>query len=275
MHFISLVASERNKGNSDLLSKVALKFVLENSKNSGETLYLKDFNIQECQGCMQCIFKNTPCKLNDDLYKLLEKIKSADALIFIAPTYVLSVPGALKVLLDRYLSIPAYFGGYKLEKQAISIGVASLPDWYQFQLPFMNLFLLCMGFQVVDSFMAFGAGQGEALLGDNIPKLKNALDKLCKNESVLPFQSQVSNHCPVDFSTLFERMEGSTYRCPVCLTHCEQRENGFYFKAEDLNNNRWIPHNVEDHFNNWIKKTGPRFKDMLKEIFDKKQQLGL
>ena len=205
MNFISLIVSERKGGNCDLLGRLSLKFI-EEKGHSGEIVYLKDYKIKECQGCMGCLFKNQPCKLDDDLYKLLAKIKDADALIFIAPTYVLSVPGTLKVLLDRYLAVPAYFGGYKLEKRAISIGIASLPDWYQFQLPFMNLFLLGMGFQVVDSFMAFGAGQGEVLLGDNIPKFKNSLDKLC-SELLLPFQSQTSAHCPVDFSTLFRKQE--------------------------------------------------------------------
>ena len=274
MHFVSLIASERKKGNSDCLGRLALKEALKNGADSGELLYLSDFKIYECQGCMECVLKGKLCKLDDDLYELLGKIRDADVLILIAPTYILSVPGSLKLLLDRYLTMPAYFG-YTMDKSAVSIGIASLPDWHQFQLPIMNLLLLCMGFRVMDSFIAYGAGQGEALLGDGVSKLKKSVEKLCRDRKITPFRSQLSNHCPVDFSTLFERMEDETYRCPVCLTPCERRGNGFYFKAEDLNSHRWLPQNVRDHFDNWILKTKPRFKERLTNIYRKKSELGL
>lgn len=274
MHFVSLIASERKKGNSDCLGRLALKEALKNGADSGELLYLSDFKIYECQGCMECVFKGKLCKLDDDLYELLGKIRDADVLILIAPTYILSVPGSLKLLLDRYLTMPAYFG-YTMDKSAVSIGIASLPDWHQFQLPIMNLLLLCMGFRVMDSFIAYGAGQGEVLLGDGVSKLKKSIEKLCRDRKITPFRSQLSNHCPVDFSTLFERMEDETYRCPVCLTPCERRGNGFYFKAEDLNSHRWLLQNVRDHFDNWILKTKDRFKKNLREIQKKKRELSI
>jgi len=274
MHFVSLIASERKKGNSDCLGRLALKEALKNGADSGELLYLSDFKIYECQGCMECVFKGKLCKLDDDLYELLGKIRDADVLILIAPTYILSVPGSLKLLLDRYLTMPAYFG-YTMDKSAVSIGIASLPDWHQFQLPIMNLLLLCMGFRVMDSFIAYGAGQGEVLLGDGVSKLKKSVEKLCRDRKITPFRSQLSNHCPVDFSTLFERMEDETYRCPVCLTPCERRGNGFYFKAEDLNSHRWLLQNVRDHFDNWILETKDRFKKKLREIQKKKRELSI
>jgi len=244
MHFVSLIASERKKGNSDCLSRLALKEALKNGADSGELLYLSDFKIYECQGCMECVFKGKLCKLDDDLYELLGKIRDADVLILIAPTYILSVPGSLKLLLDRYLTMPAYFG-YTMDKSAVSIGIASLPDWHQFQLPIMNLLLLCMGFRVMDSFIAYGAGQGEVLLGDGVSKLKKSVEKLCRDRKITPFRSQLS------------------------------RGNGFYFKAEDLNSHRWLLQNVRDHFDNWILKTKDRFKERLTNIYRKKKELGL
>lgn len=273
MHFISLIASERAKGNSELLGKLALKEALKNGA-TGEIIYLKDFKIMQCRGCMECVFKGRLCKLDDDLYKLLTKIREADALLLIAPTYVLSIPGSLKLLIDRYLSMPAYFG-YRQDKPAISIGVASPIDWHQFQLPFMNLVLLAMGYRVMNSFFAYGAGQGEVLLTDAVSKTQESVAELCKNKKIEPFKSQVSGHCPVDFSTMFEKIDKNMYRCPICLTPCEARENGFYFKAEDLNNHRWLPENIRDHFDNWILKTKDRFKHNLREIMKKKRELDL
>ncbi|MDI6840553.1 MAG: flavodoxin family protein [bacterium] len=279
MYFVSLIASERKKGNSDFLARLALKTALEN-RATGELLYLKDFKIQECQGCMNCVFNNVQCKIDDDLYKFLTKINSCDILFLVAPTYVLSIPGKLKVVLDRFLSI---YNDIKEQKTrpAISVGIAALPDWYQFQLPLMNLFLLAMGFRVVNSYIAYGAGQGEVLLSegscgdDTLPKILDSIREVCKNPLPKPFESQVSTYCPVDYSTIFERISGKNYRCPVCLTPCEEREDGFYFRGEDLNNHRWTPPKLKDHFDNWILKTKPRFKERLKDIYKKKKELGL
>ncbi len=276
MHFVSLIASERKRGNSDCLGEVALKEALRWGADSGELLYLKDFKIQQCQGCMNCLFKGVECKLGDDLYELLSRLMAADALLLVAPTYVLSIPGSLKLLLDRYLVIYEQFKN-RWGRPAISVGIAALPDWFQFQVPLMNLFLLAMGFRVVNTHIAYGAGQGEVLLGETFSQVLTSVREVCQDRNQVPhrFESQVSSHCPIDFSTLFERIEGSHYRCPVCLTPCEERSDGFYFKEEDLNNHRWTPPKLKDHFDNWILKTGPRFRERVREIFKKKKELGL
>ncbi len=271
MHLGILITSYRKKGNSNLLGKLVLKEIQKDG-STGELIYLKDYKIQECEGCMECVFRGKLCKLDDDLYKLLDKIRNVDALVLIAPTYVLSIPGSLMLVIDRYLTIPAYLG-YKMDKPAISIGVAALKDWHQFQLPLMNLLLLCMGFRIVDSFMAYGAGPGEVLLTDVVERLQKAI-KLLK-APLKPLESQVSKHCPVDFCTLFERIDENTYRCPVCLTPCTPVKDGFYFKAEDLNKHRFTPDKVHEHFDNWILKTKDRLKEKLREIYKKKQELGL
>ena len=276
MHFVSLIASERKRGNSDCLGRLALQEALENGADSGELLYLRDFRIKQCQGCLNCLFKGMECKLKDDLYRLLERLNAADLLFLVAPTYVLSIPGSLKLLLDRYLVIYEQFNS-RWGRPAISVGIAALPNWSQFQAPLMNLFLLALGFRVVDSYVAYGAGQGEILLADNLPRILSAVRGMCGHPAFPPvkFESQVSSFCPVDHSTLFERIEGNHYRCPVCLTPCEQRPDGFYFRGEDLNNHRWTPARIKDHFDNWILKTGPRFRGRVGEIYRKKKELGL
>jgi len=273
MHFISLVASERKNGNSDLLGRLATRLALKSGADSSEVVYLKNFNIKQCQGCLNCIFENKKCKLDDDLYSFLDIIHEADRLLLIAPVYVLSIPGKLKLLLDRLLAIKGYMED-EYGKPAMSIGIAALPDWHQFQLPIMNLLLLALSHHVVDSFIVYGAGPGEVLLGNGVVKLQESVRQLIEYE-VKPFPSQVSKHCPVDFSTLFERVNDNTYRCPVCLTPAKVTQDGYYFDAKDLNNHRWMQQKVDDHFINWILKTKPRYKTMLKEIFKKKKELCL
>ena len=275
MHFVSFVASERRRGNSELLGRFALSKALENGADSGEIVYLRDFSIRECNGCMKCVFKEVPCPLEDDAYRLFEKISRADALFLVAPTYVLSIPGSLKLLIDRYLLMPGYFD--KLYgRPAVSVGVAGLPGWEQFQLPLMNLFLLGMGFKIKESFVLYGAGPGEVFLKEEqIARVEKAVMNLCaegKISSEEGYKSQLSRHCPICFSTVFERIGGDRFRCPVCLSEGELRENGFYFKAESLNAHRWSREKMADHFQNWILKTKGLYRERLGEIRKKTKQ---
>ncbi len=274
MHFVSLVCSKRRKGNSDLLGRLALKVALEKGADSGEVVYLDEFAIEQCQGCMACVFKEVPCKLEDDLYSFLDKISQADVLFLTAPIYVLTIPGSLKLVMDRYL---AMYKGIKEHygRPAVSVGIAGPRDWGQFQVPLMNLSLLAFGFEVLDSFVAYGAGPGETLLDDEaISRLQNRVEDLLTYQHQ-PFESQLSKHCPVCFSTLFERVEGKRYRCSVCAVEAEERPDGFYFTADSLNDHRWTQKNIEDHYRDWILRTKDTFRERLRSIMKKKKELGL
>ncbi len=271
MHFISLVVSERKNGNCDLLGRLAIRYALKSGVDSGEMVYLRNFDVKQCRGCLRCVFKTEKCKINDDFYRLMDIIQEADKLLLIAPVYVLSIPGKLKLILDRFLSLSSYREN-AYGKHAMSIGVAALSDWHQFQLPLMNLSLLAMGRRIIKSYIVYGAGPGEVLVGDGIKQLPNLIHDLIVYEDQ-PFVSQVSNHCPVDFSNLFERIDGDDYRCPVCLTPAKKVEDGYYFDSKDLNNHRWTKEKIQEHFIDWILQTKPRFKSLLKEILKKKREL--
>lgn len=267
-----VVASERKNGNCDLLARYVDRYIREKGMEANP-IYLRDFEIKQCQGCMSCVFKNVRCKLDDDLYQLAEKIVSADGLILFAPTYVLSIPGKLKLFLDRFLCLYPLIKNLP-QRPAISIGIASPIDWNQFQLPMMNIVLLALGYRVIDSFFVYGAGQGEVLLEKRMNKFESLIDDLLKFRPE-PFVSTTSKFCPVDFCNIFQRIKGDLYRCPVCLTPAQQVENGFYFDAVDLNRNRWIKEKMEEHFKDWILTTKERFRKLLPQIYSRKKQLGL
>ncbi len=264
-----LVASERIKGNCDILAKYSEKLLKEKNIETS-VLYLKDYDIKECRGCMSCVFKDTKCKIEDDIYILAEKIINADGLILFAPTYVLTIPGKLKIFLDRFLCLYPLIKN-KPERPALSVGVASPIDWNQFQLPLMNIFLLAFNYRIVDSFLLSGAGPGEVLLDKNIKRFKESIDKLLDFKSK-PFNSTISRRCPVDFCDIFQHIKGNLFRCPVCLTEAKIVENGFYFDEKDLNNNRWTKEKMEEHFKEWILKTKDRFRELLPEIYEKKKE---
>lgn len=274
MHIVILNSSFRKKGNSELLSNLILKKI-ENKNNSGEIINLRDYRLLQCNGCMRCVFKNERCPLPDDFYSLMGKIEKADAFFLVAPTYVTTIPGSLKLLMDRYLLIPFYFE--KLySKPAVSIGVSSPIDWHSFQLPLMNMFLLGLGFKIVDSFLILGAGPGEVLLEkDSLSRLDFAIKKILSPDLIENHKEKILTHCPVCYSELFERVDNERIRCPVCLSQAKWTEKGFVFFEESVENHRWTKEKIEEHFKNWILKTKELFKKNLPEILRKKKEFDL
>ncbi|MFC1524019.1 NAD(P)H-dependent oxidoreductase [Thermodesulfobacteriota bacterium] len=69
-----------------------------------EILFLNQYRIKECSGCFNC-WTTTPgvCIHQDDMHKLLDKIVTADLVVYAQPLYTFSVPGIMKTFLDRML----------------------------------------------------------------------------------------------------------------------------------------------------------------------------
>ena len=69
-----------------------------------ETITVAKLNINTCLGCLNC-WKRTPgecfCYKNDDMAAANEKIIAADVVIWSFPLYYYSLPGLLKVFVDR------------------------------------------------------------------------------------------------------------------------------------------------------------------------------
>jgi multimeric flavodoxin WrbA len=244
---------------------------------SAELLTLSDFTILECEGCMRCVFRNEPCHLADDVYLLLDKISEADAFFVISPTYVLTIPGALKLLIDRYLLMSSYYDRIS-GRSAISVGVAGLRGWEQLVLPLLNLFLLSLGFTVLDSFVAYGAGPGEALLDKSgVERLRSATRSLCtvSNDTGRSGESTIFTYCPVCFSRFFEKVDPGVFRCPICSAVGEEREAGLFFSEETLRQHRFSPVSMRAHLREWVLKTRHRFRERLPEISRTVKEMGL
>lgn len=78
-----------------------------------EYLFIKDFNLAICRGCNLCLLKGEEfCPLKDDRDIVLDKMLSADGIIFASPNYSLQVTAIMKNLLDRLAFIfhrPCFF----------------------------------------------------------------------------------------------------------------------------------------------------------------------
>ena len=99
----------KNKNTATLLQK-ALDGVKEATKDKEvetEIINLYDLNYTGCKSCFACKRlggKNYgKCAINDDIYKILEKISQADGLIFGSPIYFSNITGQLLAFLERLL----------------------------------------------------------------------------------------------------------------------------------------------------------------------------
>ncbi len=76
-------------------------------------LFLRDFNLDFCRGCMACMKReDESCPIKDDRVKIREMIESADGVIFSSPVYEHHISALLKNFYDRfvvYMHRPRFF----------------------------------------------------------------------------------------------------------------------------------------------------------------------
>lgn len=99
MKIIGIASSPHRNGNSVALLREALKGAREAGAET-EEIYLPDYDIRYCQGCMRCLSSDR-CALPDDLNWLREKLTEADGLILSSPTYGLAPNAMMKNFSDR------------------------------------------------------------------------------------------------------------------------------------------------------------------------------
>ena len=89
--------SFQNAACMEILESIQQNFWLEYST---EILSLRDYNLEQCTGCMHC-FKNSECLIEDKFKLVREKIEDSDLVVVATPTYFYSVSGYLKTFIDR------------------------------------------------------------------------------------------------------------------------------------------------------------------------------
>lgn len=84
-------SSYRKNGNSETLAKEFQKGACE-AKNEVEIIYLRDYNLEFCKGCLVCQ-KTGKCPIHDDVESIAEKVKEAEVLVFATPIYIIVFQG--------------------------------------------------------------------------------------------------------------------------------------------------------------------------------------
>jgi len=97
---VLIVSSSLRAGsNSEILAEEARRGA-EEAGNDVEMISLKDRDLHFCRGCLACQ-KTMRCVIRDDMDQMIEKVRTAQVLLFATPIYYYELSGQLKTFLDR------------------------------------------------------------------------------------------------------------------------------------------------------------------------------
>ena len=98
-----LCSSPRVDGNTEILAKEFAKGAIE-SGNEVEYIRLAEKKIGFCIGCRACE-STEKCFQLDDMAELIDKVLSADVIVFATPVYFYTMSAQMKVFVDRLTPI--------------------------------------------------------------------------------------------------------------------------------------------------------------------------
>jgi multimeric flavodoxin WrbA len=96
---VIIQGSPRPGGNCSIFAGW-VKTVAEEQKKTVNVIYPHDLSIRSCIGCYQC-YNTGSCTFDDDMSAIIDAIRAASVLVICSPVYTNSVPGGLKLLIDR------------------------------------------------------------------------------------------------------------------------------------------------------------------------------
>lgn len=95
MKKVLLISGSNRNGNTNYLLKQ-----IEQAIDNSELILLNKCNIECCKGCLAC-HKINKCVIQDDMKKIISKIKEANLIVFGVPNYFDNVTGLFKNFMDR------------------------------------------------------------------------------------------------------------------------------------------------------------------------------
>lgn len=271
MKVLGVIGSARKLGNCEILVKEALNQAQSNGATI-RAIRLPDFHLLPCKGCLACVLKGEPCRLEDDMHALWEHFQWADGIILSAPTYFLGPAGVIKLLIDRLFEFSLQLGQIPTRPGAI-IATAGLRDWDPFTLPMLSMLSGILQLELVDRFIAYRPGPGEVLLdqetmnrsqkigADIVYQINNPEHKIR-----LTVPENACIHCGTPFIRL---LENKKVECQLCQAQGKILEKEKSFSVSwtvDGTTNRWSPEAMAEHFSEWVLRTGPVYQKHQKEI---------
>lgn len=118
MKILAIMGSPRRNGNTYKI----VSLIEDRMKALGDVefsyLFLKDANLELCQGCWQCLsWSEERCPLKDDREQIEKQILASDGVILASPVYAMNMTAIMKNFLDRFaytLHRPRFFNQYAM-----------------------------------------------------------------------------------------------------------------------------------------------------------------
>jgi multimeric flavodoxin WrbA len=104
MKIIAINGSPRKTGNTATLLQKAMDGATS-QKAETELIHLYSLRYCGCVSCFSCKKKGGPyvCAIQDDLTPILERLKTADSIIFGSPIYFMTISSGMSSFLERFL----------------------------------------------------------------------------------------------------------------------------------------------------------------------------
>jgi putative NADPH-quinone reductase len=116
-----MVASPKNERSGTLIpTKAFVQGLEENGDYETEYIFIDRLNIKPCRGCLSCWGRpDGSCFIkDDDIPMVREKLINSDIVIWSFPLFLFSIPGQMKVLMDRIVGMVHPYMGQKLKDGA-------------------------------------------------------------------------------------------------------------------------------------------------------------
>ena len=117
---VVIQGSPRGDGNCSILAGWAVDAAHELGRTA-QVIFPHDMDIRCCIGCYQC-YNTGSCVFDDDMGSIIGVIKGASLLVVCSPVYTNTVPGGLKLVIDRcqaYHAERVLSGGWTEQKGLI------------------------------------------------------------------------------------------------------------------------------------------------------------
>ena len=268
---LGISASRRSWGNCEASIKAMLVAAAAEGAQT-DFLRLTDLKIEPCKGCFTCLVKDRVCPVEDDLYRLLDAVDSADAVAVAVPVYFLLPPAAFVAVLDRLLTMGGRAKARRESRPAVTMAIMGNDQWRGVARPAINMTVSLLGFDIIESMSLVAEGPGEVMMErGTAERLENAGRRLaCGGERA---QSAGRATCPVCASDFF-RMEPPDIVCPICGSIGDlaayANEGRFERKAGQ---SRWGLAWLDKHIESWIVPSLGSYRDRRRQVLSRLKDL--
>ncbi|MDI6875572.1 MAG: flavodoxin family protein [Methanomicrobiales archaeon] len=146
---VVIQGSPRAGGNCSVLARWC-RDAVEDLRKTARVIHADDLFIRPCIGCYQC-YNSGVCIYEDDMAGVIHAIRHAGLVIVCSPVYTNTVPGSLKLLIDRCQSYHAErtLSGGPTGQKGLVLSVAGRkgPENFRCVTPVLNAFLRNLGIQ--------------------------------------------------------------------------------------------------------------------------------